>query len=109
MNVLLDHCMPRRFAGLLPGHIVRTSKSMGWADLQNGRLLQAASEAFDVVITVDRNLAHQQAASTLPVTVIAIQSVDTRFPALAALAPEVCSLLNQRLVKRVYVVRASMR
>jgi hypothetical protein len=33
---------------------------MGWMQLGNGALLQAANSQFDVFITTDRNLRHQQ-------------------------------------------------
>jgi hypothetical protein len=33
---------------------------MGWSDLDNGDLLRAAKEQFDVFITTDQNLRYQQ-------------------------------------------------
>lgn len=33
---------------------------MGWAQLGNGQLLRAAASAFDLLITTDQNLRHQQ-------------------------------------------------
>jgi hypothetical protein len=33
---------------------------MGWSELDNGSLLAAAEEAFDVLVTTDRSLRHQQ-------------------------------------------------
>ena len=33
---------------------------MGWATLSNGDLLAAAEKSFDVLITTDQNLRHQQ-------------------------------------------------
>jgi hypothetical protein len=33
---------------------------MGWSDLNNGDLLRAAKEQFDVFITTDQNLRYQQ-------------------------------------------------
>jgi hypothetical protein len=33
---------------------------MGWADLDNGRLLSAAEENFDLFLTVDTNIRYQQ-------------------------------------------------
>ena len=37
-----------------------TAYEMGWAQLSNGALLQAAETQFDVFITADQNLRHQQ-------------------------------------------------
>lgn len=33
---------------------------MGWAELENGQLLDVAEAAFDVLITTDQNLRYQQ-------------------------------------------------
>jgi len=41
---------------------------MGWAGIKNGELLRLASASFDVFLTVDRNIEHQQdvAGAVLP-------------------------------------------
>jgi hypothetical protein len=60
-RVLLDHCVPRPFRGLLVKCIVATAAEMGWAALKNGELLDAAeADSFDILITADKNLRYQQ-------------------------------------------------
>jgi hypothetical protein len=45
----------------LPHHSVETAYERGWGDLKNGELLaRAEAEGFDVLITTDQNLRHQQ-------------------------------------------------
>ena len=39
---------------------MRTAFELGWSTLGNGELLAAAEGAFDLLITTDRNLGHQQ-------------------------------------------------
>jgi hypothetical protein len=56
----------------LPGHFVRTVQRMGWSGLVNGKLLAAAAGEFDVLITGDRNMQHQQSASQLPMSVVVL-------------------------------------
>jgi len=102
--VLLDHCVPRRFGGELPGHEVKTAASQGWAALQNGELLRNAAGSFEVFITTDRKLPQQQNASTLPLPVIVVIAVNNRFETLAPLAPEVLRLLERKLERRIYFV-----
>ena len=41
MRVLLDNCVPWRLAESIPGHAVASVIDLGWADLTNGRLLDA--------------------------------------------------------------------
>jgi hypothetical protein len=50
----------RRFRRALPEHEVFTVQEMGWSGMKNGELLHSAQAAFQVFITVDRNLYFQQ-------------------------------------------------
>ena len=61
---------------------------MGWADLSNGALLAAMEAAgFDVLISCDRNLAHQQ---NLDRHWIAVLVLDTnRWSVLRGCGPEI--------------------
>ena len=61
MLLLLDQNVPIGVRQLLPAHDVRTAFRMGWAELSNGELLAAAEAAgFDLLISCDQNLSHQQ-------------------------------------------------
>ena len=60
MRVLLDECVPRALRDDIRGHEVQTVAEAGWAGVKNGELLRLAAAAFDVLITVDRNLEYQQ-------------------------------------------------
>jgi hypothetical protein len=95
MKLLLDHCVPRRFRQLLPGHDVKTAFEMGWSSLKNGALLsQAAAGGFDLFITVDQNVQYQQNLGALPLSVLVLVAVDNRLPTLAPFAPAIIALLN---------------
>jgi hypothetical protein len=65
MRVLLDECVPRALRNDLPDHEVKTVAELGWAGVKNGELLRLAAAAFDVLITVDRNLEYQQSFAGL--------------------------------------------
>jgi hypothetical protein len=61
MLILFDHGTPRGIARALEGHTVREARAQGWDMLTNGDLLNAAEDAgFDVLLTTDKNLVHQQ-------------------------------------------------
>ena len=61
MFVLLDQATPVPIRPFLEGHIVETAAQRGWDRLKNGDLLRAAEDAgFDVLITPDKNIRHQQ-------------------------------------------------
>jgi hypothetical protein len=61
MLILFDHGTPRGIARALEGHTVKEARAQGWDTLNNGDLLKAAEDAgFDVLLTTDKNLRHQQ-------------------------------------------------
>jgi len=60
---------------------------MGWEQLKNGDLLAHAASDFDVLITTDQNLRYQQNLSKLPISVLEINSQNTRMHILQSLSP----------------------
>lgn len=54
MRILFDQGTPAPPRRALAGHEVSTAYERGWSELNNGDLLQAAEEAFNVFITTDR-------------------------------------------------------
>ena len=60
MRVLFDQGTPVPLRRALTAHAVSTAYEMGWATLKNGALLQAAESQFDVLVTTDQSLRHQQ-------------------------------------------------
>lgn len=69
---------------------------IGWAGIENGELLAKAVDAgFEVLVTMDSNMVHQQNIANYPIAVIALRApsnrlADTRplMPALLALLPK---------------------
>ena len=71
MRILLDECVPRRRE--LADHDVRTVPEMGWSGKKNGELLRLmASHAFEVLLTTDQNLRHQQNLKAAGVAVVVL-------------------------------------
>jgi hypothetical protein len=67
---------------------------MGWEALKNGELLTAAGSKFDVVITVDSKLKHQQNLAALRIAVVVMIAPTNRYADLAPLAPKVLAALT---------------
>lgn len=95
MRVLLDECVPRARRNDIPGHEVRTVAEVGWAGVKNGELLRLAATAFDVPITVDRNLEYQQSFRDVLLAVIVIHASSNDIIALRPLIPAVLNLIPQ--------------
>src|SRR4051812_24680932 len=61
MKILFDQGTPEPLRHSLVGHEVHTALEMGWSELSNGDLLDAAAaQSFDCLVTTDQNLRYQQ-------------------------------------------------
>ena len=60
MRIVFDQGTPAPLRRALSGHSVATAFELGWSGLANGDLLQQAEVQFDLLITTDQNLRHQQ-------------------------------------------------
>jgi hypothetical protein len=62
----------------------------GWAGIKNGRLLSAvaASGLFDVFVTVDQNLRHQQNLRAIPFAVVVLRAKSNNLADVRLFAPE---------------------
>jgi len=61
MQVLFDQGTPVPLRRYLTPHAVTTVFEKGWSTLQNGELLRTAEgEGFEVLVSTDQNLKHQQ-------------------------------------------------
>ena len=78
MRVLLDHNLPHKLRDSLvaiSSHEVITAGYMGWGGLMNGKLLRAAEEAaFDVFVTGDRTLVHEQNLAGRRLAIVALSA-----------------------------------
>lgn len=107
MKLLLDECIDRKLAREFVGHEVKTVPQMGWAGTKNGQLLALAAAAFDVFITVDRNLSFQQNLSQFELAIIVLQVPSNRFADLKPLLPAVLAALATAVKGQAIVVSAS--
>ena len=60
MKVLLDECLPKKLKREIEADFVQTVPEAGWASKKNGELLRLAEADFDVLLTNDQNMEHQQ-------------------------------------------------
>lgn len=109
MRVLFDHCVPRRFKRLIPGHEVSTAYELGWASLKNGALLKQAAARFEVFVTVDQNVQFQQNLADLPLPVVVLVAADNRFATLAPYASKLLELFSQPLARELIRVESAQR
>ena len=80
MRVLLDENLPHDLTGALIGHSVSTVQALGWAGTKNGALLKRASGLIDALVTMDRNLEHQQDINPCKCKVATFRQSPYRYP-----------------------------
>jgi predicted nuclease of predicted toxin-antitoxin system len=93
VRIVLDHCVPRRLGALLHGHEVTTVGALGFADLDDGPLLDRLAGICDALVTVDRRLPMQQRLTGRPFAVVVLRARTNRLRDLASLAPALLSAL----------------
>jgi predicted nuclease of predicted toxin-antitoxin system len=78
MRLLIDECLPRKVKMLFVdgGHRCETTREAGLGGKENGELLVAAEESFDVLVTVDRNIQYQQNIAGRKIAILIIRSAS---------------------------------
>ena len=94
-RVLLDENLPHLLKRELPGFHVSTVADAGWGGTKNGRLLRLAEGAFDVFLTADRNLPHQQTLTALDLGFVVLAAGSTKLRDLRAIAPLIRTAITE--------------
>ena len=104
MRVFLDECVDWRLSRDLVGHEVRSARQMGWTTIKNGELLSLAAAAFDVFVTVDRNLSFQQNLPRYPLAIIVLCANSNRLADLRVLVPDILVAIGKSAPGRATLV-----
>jgi hypothetical protein len=106
VKIFLDECVDWRLLRSLVGHDVKSARQMGWTEIKNGQLLALVAARFDVFLTVDQNLPHQQNYTDLDVAIVVLKGKTSRLADLRPHVPEFLALLPSVLPGWVYKVPA---
>ena len=98
MKILLDENLPAKLKyDFGEGFEVRTVKDMGWLGKKNGELLGlAAFNGFDLFITLDKNLKHQQNLDKVDLKFILLLANDNKHQTLQPFIDKVKILLKKQ-------------
>jgi predicted nuclease of predicted toxin-antitoxin system len=99
MRVLFDQGTPAPLRRHLAGHDVSTAYEMGWAELRNGDLLAAAEQVFEVMITTDQSLRHQQSLAGRKLAIVVLST--TSWPRVQKHAAAIATALSTITVSQV--------
>ncbi|MEJ7816264.1 MAG: DUF5615 family PIN-like protein [Rubrobacter sp.] len=98
MRVLLNEMLDRRLKRLLPeGVEVVTVRERGWDSKKNGELLALAEKEFDILLTTDRGIPHQQDLTRFDLEVVVLSAKSNRLSDLEPLMAEVKRRLTEEL------------
>lgn len=105
MKLLLDENLPKKLKPDFRDYEIYTVREQGWNGFKNGDLLSLMlAEGFEVLITFDKNLQHQQNFHKYPLCVIVLTAESNQYKHLQPLV----GLIKQELehpVTGVVIVR----
>jgi hypothetical protein len=95
VRLLLDENLDWRLSRDLIGHETDSVPLLGWSGTKNGALLKRAAESgYEVLITIDGGIFHEQNIVQMPLAVIALQARTNRLADTRPLMPEVLQMLE---------------
>jgi hypothetical protein len=94
VKILLDENLDWRLQRDLPGHEVKSVPPIGWAGLKNGALLSQAEKEFDILLTMDGNMVHQQNLPNYRIAIIALKAKTNRLADTRPLMTKVLTILS---------------
>ncbi len=107
MRILLDENMDRKLRDAFKEeHDVTTVRDHGWRGKKNGQMLRAEEAEFDVLVTLDTNMQHQQNLSLYNLAVVLIRAPSNRRKDILPAMPAVNQILAQVQSGSLYIVAA---
>jgi len=96
MKLLLDENLPKRLKIDFSEHEIFTVRDKGWNSKKNGELLELMiAENFDVLLTFDQNLEHQQNFAKYPIAVFVLVAENNTYRVLSELVKNIKSGLEK--------------
>jgi predicted nuclease of predicted toxin-antitoxin system len=96
VRVLFDHNLPHKLRTSLEGlteHKIVTASYMGWGDLKNGELLQAAEVGgFGILVTGDQSLLYEQNLSGRQLAIVALST--NNWPIVKNYLPQILAAID---------------
>jgi len=76
VKILFDQGTPVPLRFALSNHSVITAFEKGWSALSNGDLSREAEKEFDLLITTDKNLEHQQNLARRKIAILVLPTTS---------------------------------
>lgn len=97
MKILLDENLPAKLRlDFEEEHHVFTAREMSWNGRKDGPLLQLlAAHEFDLLITVDKGLRHQQNLTRFPIIIGVLRGINNKHQTLQPLVEKLMNYLSR--------------
>src|SRR5437870_2186599 len=106
MKILQDECLPLDFRHCFPGHHAHCAQWAGLKGKKNGELLIAAEVAgYDVLLTVDQGIPHQQNLAVQKLSIIPIRSKTNRIEDLLPFVDAILNALKTIMPSQIIAIR----
>jgi predicted nuclease of predicted toxin-antitoxin system len=105
MKILLDECVTAQLKNELRGLHVKTVVEMGWSGMKNGNLLASAESEFDILLTIDKNIAFQQKLDNRTLAVVVLDTESSKIEALREFLPQFLERLETFERGRLHVLK----
>lgn len=105
MKILLDECVTQKLKRHLTKFEVATVVEMNWSGLKNGKLLSVAvADEFDILLTIDKNLEHQQNMNNYEIAVVVFDVEKSKINFLLELLPQFKERAGEFEKGKVYLI-----
>jgi predicted nuclease of predicted toxin-antitoxin system len=94
-RILLDACIPKRLKQEFGEHEVWTAKEARLNSVDDGQLLDAMADRFDILVTMDKSIGFQQRLEGRPVAIVLLRAKSNRLPDLLPLVPKLAQALRE--------------
>ena len=105
MKILLDECVTKRLKNHLLEFEVFTVRELELSGINNGELMTYCAENnFDILLTIDKNLMHQQNLDKYPVTITVLNCLTSKIEELVTFLPSFKLQVNNLQKHQAYII-----
>ncbi len=96
MMIFIDENLPKRLKGDFSDYEIYTVRDMGWNGKTNGELLRLMiADDFNLLLTFDKNIAHQQNFQKYTIPLIGIHASGNDYESLKPFLPKIKQLIEE--------------
>ncbi len=105
MKILLDECITKRLKKYLEEFEVFTVGELELSGIKNDKLMTyCVGNKFDILLTIDKNILHQQNLDKYPVTIVVLNCFTSKIEELITFLPSFKLQVGSLQKHKAYVI-----